>query len=238
MKKLALSLAILFSFFTSEALAAGIPVVDAPALSQDALHYAKELMEMANQLNTMKDQLAQQIKTYESMVGDRGMGTLLDNEVRNYLPESWQSSIDFLDNPGKFKILAEKMKKYMEEMAVISEEEATVLSEDTQKMVKQQRAMAAKFRAYSETAYQTNSERFKMLETMQRTISVAKDPKAIMDLQARIDAEQNHLAAESAKLTAMAQAFLAEEMAFRQRARERNAKSGGYSIKKNARQSQ
>jgi type IV secretion system protein VirB5 len=64
------------------------------------------------------------------------------------------------------------------------------------------------------------SDRFTAIQQLIDAIPRARDPKAIMDLQARISAEQGMLANEQTKLQVLHQAAQAEEWARVQRARE------------------
>jgi type IV secretion system protein VirB5 len=72
-------------------------------------------------------------------------------------------------------------------------------------------------------AYQNTSQRFLALQQLINSIGTANDPKAIQDLQARIQAEQNMLTNEQTKLQSLYQVAQSEELARKQRVRERSA---------------
>ncbi len=59
------------------------------------------------------------------------------------------------------------------------------------------------------------------------TIGTASDPKAILDLQARISAEQGMLQAEQTKLQVLYQTVLAQAAAEQQRSREQAITDAG-----------
>jgi type IV secretion system protein VirB5 len=77
------------------------------------------------------------------------------------------------------------------------------------------------------SAYQNTSQRFSALQQLINRIATAHDPKAIQDLQARIQAEQNMLTNEQTKLQSLYQIARAEEAAQQQRLRERAATDVG-----------
>jgi type IV secretion system protein VirB5 len=71
------------------------------------------------------------------------------------------------------------------------------------------------------------SSRFAALQQLIDAISGASDQKAILDLQARIQAEQGMLQNESTKLQVLYQLSQAEELSRRQRTREQAISSIG-----------
>lgn len=207
--------------------AAGIPVIDAAAISQDATNFARQLMEMANQLNTMKSQLQQQVQQYQSLVGDRGMGQLLNGEVRNYIPNEWRSALSVLDQPSGYSGMADNIQNIISQNKVLTDTDLEKLSPEVRQIVEQERKSTATHKALGEAAFKNASERFNALQSLTNQIGAATDPKAIMDLQARIQTEQNALTNEGNKLQSMSETLKSEELIRQQRKREILAKSGG-----------
>lgn len=207
--------------------ASGIPVVDAAAIAQDAANFAKEMLEMANQLNTLKSQLDQQLKQYESMTGDRGMGQLLDGQVRNYLPENWQSVMDILDTPSGYSGISSNIQRYIDENKIISDQDMQSMPQKTQILLEKKRKLYALNKSMSVEVYNKSSERVALLQQLTDKIGSSTDQKAILDLQARIQSEQTQLANEAAKLQALSQQLVNEDRNFRLQSQEYLINSGG-----------
>jgi type IV secretion system protein VirB5 len=72
----------------------------------------------------------------------------------------------------------------------------------------------------TQQAYSTTSSRFASVQTLINAIPSATDQKGILDLQARIQAEQGMLQTDSTKLNVLYQAAQAQELARRQSANE------------------
>ena len=73
----------------------------------------------------------------------------------------------------------------------------------------------------AEQALSNSSARFASLQSLINAIPRATDEKAVLDLQARIQAEQGMLANEHTKVDLLLQAAEAEDLARQQRDRER-----------------
>lgn len=207
--------------------AAGIPVVDSAAIAQDAANFAKQMIEMANQLNTLKSQLDQQLKQYASMTGDRGMGQLLDGQTRNYLPDDWNTVMKLLDNPSGYDGMSSNIQRYMNENKVITDNEMKDMPKRTQLLLDKKRKLYALNKSMSVEVYNKASTRVALLQQLTNKIGASTDQKAILDLQARIQSEQIQLANESAKLQALSQQLINEERNLQLQAQEYLINSGG-----------
>jgi type IV secretion system protein VirB5 len=104
--------------------------------------------------------------------------------------------------------------------AVLSPSAVAALSPTERSLLQSQRQNTALLQAVSQQALSTTSSRFASTQQLINTIGSASDPKAILDLQARIAAEQGMLQTDQSKLQALYQAAQAEESAQHQRARE------------------
>lgn len=207
--------------------AAGIPVVDSAAIAQDAANFAKQMIEMANQLNTLKSQLDQQLKQYASMTGDRGMGQLLDGQTRNYLPDDWNTVMKLLDNPSGYGSLSSNIKGIIDRNKILSDSTLDKKTSRTKEVIAERRRMVAMQQALSDETYKKASERIALLQQLVNKIGSSTDPKAIMDLQARIQSEQTHLQNESIKLQALSQELQNLERTYKLKEMERSADSAG-----------
>jgi len=89
------------------------------------------------------------------------------------------------------------------------------------------RRSAAMLQVSTSQALQTTSNRFNAIQQLIDAIGGAQDEKAVLDLQARISAEQSMLQNEHTKLDLIYQAAQAQEWARRQQAREQAMVSFG-----------
>ncbi|MDR2696166.1 MAG: type IV secretion system protein [Deltaproteobacteria bacterium] len=229
MKKMLVSAVFVALLNASPGYASGIPVFDAASLSQDAMQFAQTLMNMIEQLTTAKEQLTQQVKQFESLTGGRGMENLLSGQVRNYIPSEWQDALNLLDNPSSsYSSIANRAQRIVEENKVLSDDKLNSLSSSKRQIIEKRRNTLATHKALIETTYSTASQRFNTLQSLTSSISAATDPKAIMDLQARIQSEQVQLQNENIKLQAMSQAMQLELMIQAQMEREDYANAQTY----------
>jgi len=208
--------------------AAGIPVVDGASIAQNAANFLQEMLEMAKQLEMLQSQLSQQIKEYESLTGDRGMGALLDGQVKNYIPDNWKSALAILDKPSGYSKLSSAVQDILESNKILSDSEVSRFGPNTRRVLEDQRKAVATYQALSGASLDNASERFGALQELTNKIGSATDPKAILDLQARIQSEQTSLTNEANKLQALSETLRAQEALREQRRREINSRSGGY----------
>jgi type IV secretion system protein VirB5 len=103
---------------------------------------------------------------------------------------------------------------------VLTAEQLTGLSEDERDQLEAARRSVALMQSTSRQALEVTSERFDSLQGLIAAIPSARDQKAILDLQARISAEQVMLQNEQTKLLVLHQAAEAQELARRSRSRE------------------
>jgi type IV secretion system protein VirB5 len=111
--------------------------------------------------------------------------------------------------------------------SVLSGGQMDALSPEMRQIVEQGRQSAAMLNGMTHSAYQNTSQRFSALQQLINRIATAHDPKAIQDLQARIQAEQNMLTNEQTKLQSLYQVAQSEELMRKQRIREQSASDIG-----------
>lgn len=209
--------------------AAGIPVVDSASIAQNAANFAKQMLEMANQLNTLKSQLDQQVKQYTSLTGDRGMGQLLDGQVRNYLPDDWQTLTNLLDKPSGYGNLSNNMQEIINSNKKINDSDLTKMDSYTKELLEKRRNQVALQKSTTDSVYKKASERVALLQQLTNKIGSSTDPKAIMDLQARIQSEQTQLQNEAIKVQALSEELKNEERISHLQSQEVLIQSGGRS---------
>jgi type IV secretion system protein VirB5 len=197
--------------------AQAMAVVDVRAIAQ----LKQQLTAMGKQLTTARDQLTQARQTFQSMNGGRGMEQLLSGTVRNYLPADWaQLDSAIRQGVGNYQALAADVRAAIDGNAVLNAGQLALLSPAERLQLDAGRRSAAMLQVTARQALGATSNRFAAIQQLIDAIPRAQDPKAIMDLQARIAAEQGMLANEQTKLEVLYQAAQAEEWARVQRARE------------------
>lgn len=183
-------------------LAAGIPVYDGAR----AADFAQQFLRMQEQLETARQQLSEARHMYEAMSGSRGFGQLMRNpQLREFLPQDMQSVYDAARGGGYAGISGG--------IAEIEEQERFVGSiDDMQRHISErQRRVAATDKAVGLRGYAGAQQRLDQLEGLMDAIDQTEDPKAIAELQARINGEQAAIQNETTKLQMIAQLQNAEQ---------------------------
>ena len=213
-----------FVSFLLIALLGGVPqaqaqwaVIDVGAIAQ----LIEQIATLREQLETARDQLDQARQQYDAMTGGRGMENLLRDQQRNYLPPDWASLEGVLSEAsGAYSALSRQLEAVVSANAVLTAGQLAGLSDQEREQLLAARKSAAMFQVTSRRALEVSSARFASLQQLIDAIPGATDAKAVMDLQARIAAEQLMLQNEQTKLMVLQQAMEAEERARRQRAGE------------------
>lgn len=182
-------------------------VVDVGAIAQ----LVQEVQQMEQVLQTAQNQLNQAKQEYQSITGLRGMQNLLSGINRNYLPTTWAQLPVALSSPISAQVGSN---------AVLTSAQVSALSPAEQQQLNAARTNAALLQVATQQAYSTTSSRFASVQTLINAIPTATDQKGILDLQARIQAEQGMLQTDSTKLNLLYQAAQAQELARRQTAAE------------------
>lgn len=205
---------------------AGIPVIDVAAIAnlmQQVLYWQEQISGMQKQYDQLKQSKEQLTQTYNAMTGTRGMEQLLplSDVARNYLPPSYGELMNTVNgSSSSYSGLANQVQSIMKANSILSGSQMAALSPEMRQVVEQGRQAAAMLNGMTQGAYQNTSQRFSALQQLINRIGMAQDPKAIQDLQARIQAEQNMLTNEQTKLQSLYQVAKAEELAQQQRLRE------------------
>jgi type IV secretion system protein VirB5 len=184
---------------------AQLAVIDVSAIRQ----LVQQVQQMQQALQTAQNQLNQAQREYQSITGLRGMQNLLSNVNRNYLPPTWAQLSTGLASPIQSQVSAN---------AVLTSAQVAALSPAEQQQLNAARNNAALLQVATQEAYATTSGRFASVQTLINAIPSATDQKGILDLQARIQAEQGMLQTDSTKLNMLYQAAQAQELARRQSA--------------------
>lgn len=194
----------------------GIPVIDAASIQQQI----QQVAAWSKQFQQMQQEFVQLEATFNSLNGVRGMASLANNPAsRNYLPAQYQ---DLLNNRNLGGISGSVAA--IREAAKLLDAAATGLapgSPATTAFTQAQNQNALN-RAIGEEGYRQASQRFAGIQQLLDKINAAPDQKDILDLQARIQAEQVMLQNEQNKLTMMAYLAQVQRDIQQQQARERS----------------
>jgi len=192
-------------------------VIDVGAIVQ----MVQEVATLAQQLKTAENQLLQAQAEFQAMTGGRGMEGLLSGVNRNYLPsDSAQLLAAVQQTGGALSAFSVGVRNLMQTNAVLSQAQVAALSPTQQAQLMAARQSAATLTAVSSQALGTTSARFASIQQLIGAIPGASDQKGILDLQARIQAEQGMLQNESTKMNTLYQLSQAQELTRQQRLRE------------------
>jgi type IV secretion system protein VirB5 len=104
--------------------------------------------------------------------------------------------------------------------AILSAPQLALLTPDERSQINLGRQSIALLQALTQDALSNTSERFSAVQQLINAIPTARDPKGILDLQARIGAEQGMLQNEQNKLQVLFETALSQEWELQQRQRE------------------
>lgn len=192
-------------------------VIDVGAIAQ----LIEQVATMADQLSTARNHLRQAQQEFQAMTGSRGMEQLLSGTQRNYLPSTW-AELDAAVNQVStaYQTLSAGVQQLVAANTVMTSQQVASLSSSQRSQLEAARRNAAMLQVTTREALAATSDRFASLQTLINAIPNAQDQKGILDLQARIAAEQVMLANEQTKLQVVYQTVHAEELARQQRTRE------------------
>lgn len=210
--------ALVMFLLTAPVARAQFAVIDVGAITQ----LITEVQILEDQLTTARAHLAQAQQEYTSMTGGRGMERLLAGAPRNYLPTSWPDvQAAMQGGGGRFGALGGGISATVAVNAVLSDQALGLLPPDVRKQIEDRRRLTALQQNMTRQALLTTSDRFESLQQLIDVIPAAEDQKAVLDLQARVAAENAMLLNEQTKLLTLSQVVAAQERANQQQVRER-----------------
>jgi type IV secretion system protein VirB5 len=198
------------------AVRAQFAVIDVASLTQ----LIAEAQTLEQQLATARGELTQAQAQFQALTGDRGMEQLLSGIVRNYLPADAAALQSAAQAGSTFAALNTDVRAALLAESALSNAQLAALPPQGVTQLQSQRQSAALLLGLTHEALANASGRFAALQQLIDTIGRASDPKAALDLQARISAEAGMLQNESTKLQVLFQALHADEQATLQRTHE------------------
>lgn len=189
--------------------ASGIPVIDVAKIANDTANQAANIAKYIQMIDQYKMQIEQMRSQYESLTGSRGLGSLLNNpQFANYLPNDWQNVYRQVNNGG-YRGLTGSARALIDAAGLAG---ACEMVEDTRRnSCEAGIAKTAQDKANVMDAFDAASQRWDQIQGLIGQINSTTDPKAIAELQARINGEQAAIANEHTKLQMFQMLAQAEE---------------------------
>lgn len=184
------------------AMAGGIPVIDVSSLTQQIL----QVQHMLTQIEQLKSQLETANKELDSMSGVRGLGNVID------------SAYDTAVNVDPNQVLSD---------AGIRGANEHGLTGDVADLYESGNQNTATWLGQSQKSLEQAQERFSELTGLVAEVNNSPDQKDILDLQARIGAEQVMLQNEMAKLSMFRSQAEANQALHAQRVQQMRVASSG-----------
>jgi len=193
-------------------------VIDVASVTQ----LVTEVQNLEQALTVAREHLAEAQAQLRSMTGDRGMEQLLGGTSRNYLPGDWGQLTAALDDTSSdYSALSSAIRQVLAQDAVLTPQQIDTLSPSARQQLAADRNTAALLQAVSHAALANASGRFADLQQLIGAIATASDQKGILDLNARIGAEEAMLENERTKLAMLVAAAQAQHWADEEQDRER-----------------
>ncbi|WP_348814685.1 type IV secretion protein [Halomonas sp. H10-59] len=184
------------------AMAGGIPVIDVSSLTQQIL----QVQHMLNQIEQLKSQLETANKELDSMSGVRGLGNVID------------SAYDTAVNVDPNQVLSDAGIRGASEHGLFG---------DVADLYDSGNQNTATWLGQSQKSLEQAQERFSELTGLVAEVNNSPDQKDILDLQARIGAEQVMLQNEMAKLSMLRSQAEANQAMHNQRVQQMRVASSG-----------
>jgi type IV secretion system protein VirB5 len=190
-------------------------VIDVGAIAQ----LVQQVQQLEQEIQLAQRQLAQAQQAYAAITGGRGMELLLNGIVRNYLPATWEQLLAAANGGGGlYGALGADVAATIRRNTILLD--TGNYSQVELDLLKARRSSVALKEALARQELQNVSARFDSIQTLINAIPRATDEKAILDLQARIAAEQGMLQNESSKLHVLQEAAQSQALTAQARADE------------------
>jgi type IV secretion system protein VirB5 len=192
-------------------------VIDAASIAR----LVQQAQTLSQQLQAARAQILQAQSLYQSTTGSRGMQQLLSGVQRNYLPSNWSQLNAAMQATGPASgALSQDIRVATSSNAVLSASQIAALPAGGQSQIANARGAVALQQAVAQEALANSSGRFASIQQLITTIGSTTDQKGILELHARIGAEQGMLQNEQTKLQVLYQLAQSQSAVVAQQARE------------------
>lgn len=213
-QRLARILACIGICLAAPARAQGIPVIDIANLIQTIQQVMNDITKIQNQVQ----QITQLQNQLTSITGVRNLGTILDNPaLRDYLPAQTFAVLDAV-NTGGYSGLTAAAKSLRDAGMVYNCLDLAGTARTTCQAIL---AQPYQQKALLQNAMTAAAGRITQIQALMGRINATADQKAILELQARIGAENAMLAHETTQIQMLQGLADSEERVARSRDRER-----------------
>lgn len=169
---------------------AQIPVTDGASIAARAMQHAESLAKHLEQIATLKAQLESANRQYEALTGTRNLGDLLNNPaIRKSLPDDVQALLKSGEN--NLGSITHSVQRIQGEERLSGN-----FSVDREALTKRVENLGVRSKALLEQAQSGALARLGQIDQLQAQINLSTDPKAIADLQARLQVEQANIMAD------------------------------------------
>lgn len=224
MKKPFATLAILVSLFGSPAAHAGIPVLDAANLTQaimEVLAWAEQYGQMIEEIQQLEQQYNQAVQQYDSLTGSRGLGDIMNNQaLQGIVPTNLASTYNSI-NSGGYSGLSSPAKSLRDATKIYNCEDRTGAAQVTCQATLNQNSQT---QANLQNALDLVQQRTSQIQSLQSQINSTSDPKAIAELQARIQSENTQVSNDANRIALMQATAATHQQAAQQQLKERELK--------------
>lgn len=187
--------------------AAQVPVTVLSDIPGKAFHL-EDIAKYVEQIDQMKMQIQQLRQSYNAMTGTRGIGQLFQNpDLATMLPSDWRNVYSTASNGGYAGISGSVPQILQQEQR----RTGGTVADGSKAVADRQARIAAHDKAMGQKAYSAATARLDNIQGLMRQINRSTDPKAIADLQARIQGEQAVIQNEQTKLLLMTQLQASED---------------------------
>ncbi|MBS0225753.1 MAG: P-type DNA transfer protein VirB5 [Proteobacteria bacterium] len=209
---------------------AQVPVTDVAQITvhqtnhiEDIAKWVDSIGKQVQQIEQLKAQYQQLQQQYQSMTGSRGLGNILnDPQYAQYLPQEWRDVYDRV-RQGGYKGLTGTAQAIRDANKLY--DSCAAKQGADQQVCQRQANKAAQDKAFASDAFDKAKARWEQIEGLVQQINGTTDPKAIAELQARIQGEQAALQNEHTKLQMFQMMAQAEDRLIEQQRREVNSKT-------------
>jgi type IV secretion system protein VirB5 len=230
MKQVLRALALVLALFAGTQARAGIPVIDAANLAnsiQEVIAWGEQYNQMVSQIQQLENQYNQAVQQFNSIQGIRGMASLVNNPaLTTYLPNDWNQALNVAVSPGGYTSLSSTINSIKAAAKVFDLGDSGLSpSSDAGKAFAASQLQAPTNRGLGQAGYDSTSTRIANIQQLLDKVNDAPDEKDILDLTARINAEQALVQNDANKLAVMAQLQQSQRDIAYQQAREIAMKS-------------
>ena len=220
-KKVFATLLVAGSVIASPAAHAGIPTLDAANLAQaiiEVLSWGEQYGQMIEQIQQLEQQYNQSVQQYDALTGSRGLGDILNNQtLQGVVPANLASTYASI-NSGGYSGLTSAAKSLRDASKIYNCEDRTG---DAQVACQSILNSNSQNQANLQNALDLVQQRTSQIQSLQSQINSTSDPKAIAELQARIQSENTQVSNDANRIALMKATADAQQQAADQAHKER-----------------